>query len=96
MRITAYPYRSSVDTFKRAGTAIFGSYALASEMAAALPILFRQTRLEAVSWALLLGMLAYPTIFLWCYGDRRLGRVLTRVWGGAVCGALLLAAASHR
>lgn len=65
----------------RAITALVGSYAAASGLAALLARLLPVARVEATGWALILSFLFYAVIGLWCFHEPRLARVAGLVWG---------------
>ncbi|NYD90788.1 iron transporter [Sphingomonas melonis] len=91
------PGRSSVATrparwpmVVRCVTALIGSYAAAAALAALLARLLPIDRAEATGWALILSVLLYAVIGLWCFHETRLSRVAGWVWGTALVGGALL------
>jgi hypothetical protein len=74
----------------RCVTALFGSYAAAAALAALLARLLPIDRAEATGWALILSVLLYAVIGLWCFHETRLSRVAGWVWGTALVGGALL------
>lgn len=74
----------------RCVTALIGSYAAAAALAALLARLLPIDRAEATGWALILSVLLYAVIGLWCFHETRLSRVGGWVWGTALVGGALL------
>ncbi len=71
-------------------TALIGGYAATAGLSALSARLLPIDRAEATGWALILSILLYPVIALWCFHEPRLGRILAGVWGSALlCAALL-------
>jgi hypothetical protein len=74
----------------RCVTALVGGYGAAAVLATLLARLLPGDRAEATTWGLILSFLLYAAIGLWCFHERRLGRIVMVTWGIALAGAALL------
>jgi hypothetical protein len=75
----------------RALIAIFGGYALAATIAAALALWLPIARVEAVLTATMSGLIVYPCAIMWCFAARTPQRALGGLLLAALPFALLLA-----
>jgi hypothetical protein len=82
-------YRAGVAL--RALFAIFGGYALAATIAAALALWLPIARVEAVLTATMSGLIVYPCAIMWCFAARTPPRALGGLVLAALPFALLLA-----
>ncbi len=65
-------------------TALIGGYAAAAGVATLSARLLPIARAEATGWAMILSVLLYAVIGLWCFHEARLWRVAAIVWGMAL------------
>lgn len=72
----------------RAVGAVAGGYAVAASLSMALARWLPGAAAEAVVWAMLAGVLAFPTTVIWAFAARS----AVRAWGGI--GLVVLVAAS--
>lgn len=83
--------RHRADVALRALIAIFGGYAVAAALTAALAMWLPIARLEATLTATMAGLLVYPCAIMWCFAARTPLRALGGLLLAALPAALPLA-----
>ena len=74
----------------RCFTALVGGYGAAAALATLLARLLPIDRAEATALGVILSVLLYALIGLWCFHEPRLGRVAAWTWGLAIGGGALV------
>ena len=65
----------------RCVTALIGGYAAAAALATLAARLLPGDPAEATAFGMMLSILLYAVIGLWCFYEPRLGRVVAAIWG---------------
>ena len=71
-------------------TALLGGYAAAAALATLVARLLPGDPAESTAFGMMLSILLYAVIGLWCFHESRLGRVMAAIWGLAAVGAAIL------
>ena len=74
----------------RCVTALLGGYAAAAALATLVARLVPGDPAEATAFGMMLSILFYAVIGLWCFHEPRLGRVMAATWGIAAVGVAIL------
>ncbi len=80
----------------RSLTALVGSYAAASGLAALFARLAPIARVEATLWAMIASFAVFAAFGLWAFHEPRLGRVAAVIWGTAAASIALVLALGVR
>ena len=77
-------------------TALVGGYAAAAGMASLGARLLPVGRVEATLWGMILSFLIFASLGLWAFHERRLWKVASIIWGGALLSAGIVMAIGPR